>query len=453
MTVAPDAAAAGFDRARLDQASAPLKMAIEAGDLAGGVTLVWREGRLADVTVTGLADIAERRPMTRDTLFRVASMTKPVTSVAALMLLEEGVWSLQDPISRWAPEFAAMRVLRRPDGPLDDTAPAARPITLEDLFAHRSGLAYGFTSVGPIAHAHQSALGDPLTADMPVDDWMQALAGLPLTFQPGERFHYGLSTDVLGVLVGRASGLGFREFLFERVFRPLGMADTDFYIPPAKRGRAATLYRGEAGKPLEPIAFPARDTAPQFCGGGGGLISTADDYLPFARALLNGGEADGVRLLKPETVAMMRANRLTDAQRTHDFLGMPFWSSQGFGLGVLDDPRSPAARLDGGGARGRLRLAGRLRHLVAGRSGRGYGADLPDPGLSAARPRGGRQHGPSQPAPGRAPGPAAVAEAGLRGARLSRSGRSRAAARTHEDQPARERRLAGQADEHGKAGG
>lgn len=332
----------GFDAERLAGASAPLRMAIEGGDLAGGVTVVWRKGEIVDVQTLGLADLGQKRPMARDTLFRIASMTKPVTSVAALMLVEAGAWRLDDPITRWAPEFSNMRVLRRPDGPLDETEPAARPITLEDLLTHRSGLAYGFTSVGPIAHAHEAALGDILTADMDPDEWMTALAGLPLTYQPGERFHYSLSTDVLGVMVGRAAQTSFRDFLMERIFLPLGMTDTDFYIPAGKRDRAAVVYRGEIGKTLEPLNFPARDDPPRFCGGGGGLISTADDYLAFARVLLGGGEAAGVRLLKPATVEMMRSNRLTDVQRTHDFLGMPFWQSQGFGLGlsmILDPAR------------------------------------------------------------------------------------------------------------------
>jgi CubicO group peptidase (beta-lactamase class C family) len=164
---------------------------------------------------------------------------------------------------------------------------------------------------------------------------MKALGGLPLTFPPGERFHYSHATDVLGFIVGRIAGMGFREFLQERIFAPLGMIDTDFYVPAEKRERAAVVYKqDDKTGALEPVTFRGAGSAPAFCGGGGGLISTADDYLKFARALLSGGEAEGVRLLKPENVALMCANRLTDAQRADTFLGMPFWMGQGFGLGV-----------------------------------------------------------------------------------------------------------------------
>jgi CubicO group peptidase (beta-lactamase class C family) len=328
-------AMSGFDLGALEHAPDVLQGAIDSGDLAGGLTLIWRKGEVVQLAMRGKRDLARDLPMERDTLFRIASMTKPVTTVAALMLMEEGKLSLDDPITKWAPEFANRRVLVDPEGPIDNTVPAARDITIEDLMTHRSGLAYGFSSVGPIAHAYEAALGDILNQAMGADAWMKALATLPLSYQPGERFHYSLSTDVLGFIVGRIGGAGFREFLIERIFQPLGMADTDFYIPPEKRDRAAIVYRMvEATGALEPVHFNRADTPPAFCGGGGGLISTADDYLEFARMLLNGGEVDGVRLLKAETVAMMRTNRLTDAQRAITFMGMPFWLGQGFGLGL-----------------------------------------------------------------------------------------------------------------------
>ncbi|MEO9213690.1 MAG: serine hydrolase domain-containing protein [Caulobacteraceae bacterium] len=188
-----------------------------------------------------------------------------------------------------------------------------------------------------MAHAHQTALGDVLNSRMSPDDWMAALGDLPLSWPPGDRFHYSHATDVLGFLVGRIAGTGFRDFLFRRIFEPLGMVDTDFYVPPEKRGRAAVVYRpDEATGALRPVAFDRHETPPAYCGGGGGLVSTADDYLKFARMLLGQGEVDGVRLLKPETVALMTANRLSEDQRAIDFLGMPFWSGagQGFGLGL-----------------------------------------------------------------------------------------------------------------------
>jgi CubicO group peptidase (beta-lactamase class C family) len=319
----------------LSQIPGVLNTVIEAGDLSGAVTLVWRGGEVVRVDTLGRRNIAEDLPMTRDTIFRIASMTKPITSVAALMLMEEGKLSLDDPITKWAPEFAEMKVLASATGPLDETYPAPRDITIDDLMTHRAGLAYGFTSIGPIAHAHQKALGDVLNAPLAADAWMKALGGLPLSYPPGERFHYSHATDVLGFLVGRIAGMDFRDFLMSRVFEPLGMADTDFYIPPEKRSRGAVVYSlDDKTGALEPVAFRTHDTPPAFCGGGGGLVSTADDYLKFARPLLNGGEVDGVRLLKPETVAMMRTNRLTEAQRAVPFMGIPFWLGQGFGLGL-----------------------------------------------------------------------------------------------------------------------
>jgi CubicO group peptidase (beta-lactamase class C family) len=327
--------AAAFNSQTLASIPSMLQGVVENGDLSGAVTLAWRKGEIVQVNVLGQADIENRWPMRRDTLFRIASMTKPVTSVAALMLMEEGRFKLSDPITSWAPEFADMRVLRSPSGPLEDTYPSPREITFDDLFTHRAGLAYGFTSVGPIAYAHQDALGDVLNSGMTPDAWMKALGGLPLTHPPGGRFHYSHATDVLGFIVGRIAGTGFREFLAERIFAPLGMTDTDFFVPAEKRERAAVVYKqDDKTGTLEPVKFHSTGSAPAFCGGGGGLISTADDYLKVARMLLGDGEVDGVRLLKPETVALMRGNRLTDAQRADTFLGMPFWMGQGFGLGV-----------------------------------------------------------------------------------------------------------------------
>jgi CubicO group peptidase (beta-lactamase class C family) len=177
------------------------------------------------------------------------------------------------------------------------------------------------------------------------DAWLAALGTLPLSYPPGERFHYSHATDVLGFLVARIEGKTLGEVLKERILGPLGMADTDFWCPPEKRHRMAKLYRaGEAGTPLEDVSFPHSDGPPVFEGGGGALISSADDYLKFARMILSGGELDGVRLVKPETLSLMMANRLTEAQRQFPFMGIPFWLGQGFGLGlsVIVDPEKQA---------------------------------------------------------------------------------------------------------------
>jgi CubicO group peptidase (beta-lactamase class C family) len=331
----------GFASERLARIPEALQRHIDSGDLAGAVTLLWRHGEVVQVNTLGSRNLELDLPMERGTLFRIASMTKPVTTLAALMLLEDGKFALDDRIDRWAPEFGTLRVLRDPNGALDATEAASRPITFDDLMTHRAGLAYAFTSIGPIAKAYEEALGTPLAPD----PWMAALGKLPLSFQPGQRFHYSHATDVLGFIVGRIAGMPFRDFLLERIFNPLGMRDTDFWIPPVKRGRAAVVYRADTTTDtLQRVPFPEHDAPPAFCAGGGGLISTADDYLTFARLLLQGGAVDGVRLLTPQTVALMCTDRLTPAQRQIPFMGIPFWAGQGFGLGlsVISDPEKQA---------------------------------------------------------------------------------------------------------------
>jgi CubicO group peptidase (beta-lactamase class C family) len=336
---------AGMSAEALAQIPPSLQAVVDAGDLSGFVTLIWRKGEIVQLNTLGHRDVAAGKPMTRDTMFRIASMTKPITSVAALMLMEEGKLSLDDPITKWAPEFANMKVLKSPTGPLDEVYDSPRDITIDDLMTHRSGLAYGFTSIGPIAHAYEAALGSPLANPHAPDLWMARLAELPLSYPPGERFHYSHATDVLGFLVGRIAGTTFQAFLQKRILGPLGMVDTDFWCPPEKRDRMARLYRidPETDK-LQDVSFVHEDAQPAFCGGGGGLISTVDDYLKFARLMLNRGELDGVRLISPETHALMTANRLTPEQREIPFMGIPFWMGQGFGLGVsvITDPEKQA---------------------------------------------------------------------------------------------------------------
>jgi CubicO group peptidase (beta-lactamase class C family) len=328
-------AAHGFDANKLAAVPPVLQGVVDAGDLSGIVTLVWRDGEDVQFNAVGKRDIEHNKPMTRDTLFRIASMTKPITSVAALMLMEEGKLKLDDPISKWLPEFAEMEVMRDPAGELNNTYPSPRPITVEDLMTHRAGLAYGFSSRGALAKAHEEKLGMPLQSNKTPDEWLAALADLPLTYPPGERLHYSHATDVLGLLVGRVAGMPFREFLMQKILKPLGMKDTDFYVPKEKRDRAAVVYQQDpATGALKPVPFAQYDEAPSFNSGGGGLISTADDYLAFARMLLNRGELNGRRYLKKETVELMTTNHLTPQQRADTFLGIPLWMGQGFGLGV-----------------------------------------------------------------------------------------------------------------------
>jgi CubicO group peptidase (beta-lactamase class C family) len=258
----------GFDPAVLAQVPPVLQASVDNGALSGMVTLVWRRGEVVQVNTLGQRDLEARLPMERDTLFRIASMTKPVTSLAAMMLIEEGKLRLEDPITKWLPEFKDMQVLKDPSGPVDQTYPAPREITVEDLFTHRSGLAYGFSAQGPIAHAYEKALGSPLVNRLTPDEWLKALASLPLLYPPGERLHYSHATDVLGFLIARIEGKPLGQVLKARIFDPLGMTDTGFWVSPEKRGRMAKLYKAPPeGGPLKDASLPMADAPPAFEGG------------------------------------------------------------------------------------------------------------------------------------------------------------------------------------------
>ncbi len=325
----------GFDRERLAAVEPALQAFIDRGELSGIVTLTSKSGTIVQSSALGWRDMESASPMRTDTLFRIASMTKPITSAAALRLVEEKRIALDQPISTWAPELADPRVLCAAAGPLDETEPAGRPITFEDLLTHRSGLSYGFFSEGPIQQAYFDVLGNPSMNTMTPDEWLAALGTLPLAYQPGERFHYGHSTDVLGFLIGRIEGRPLRDVLRERIFEPLGMTDTDFWLPPAKRDRLASIYEfDEAAGGLSKVEMSMYDEPPGYTPGGGGLISSAGDYHRFARMLLQRGEFEGVRLMRQETVESMLTNRLTAAQRQVPFAGMPLWRKSGFGLGL-----------------------------------------------------------------------------------------------------------------------
>jgi CubicO group peptidase (beta-lactamase class C family) len=315
---------------------ASIREAVDAGVLAGAVTLVWRGGRIEQVNEIGHRDIDAGLPMRRDTVFRIASMTKPVTVAAAMALVEEGKLALTDPVTKWLPELADLRVLDTPGGPLDRTHPARRPITVDDLMTHRSGLAYFFSVTGPLARAYGR-----ISAKQSPDAWLAEIAALPLQHQPGDRMTYSNATDVLGVLLERIEGATLQEVLAERILGPLGMADTGFFVDPRNRGRTATMYKLTDDDTLSHDAMgPPATTPPPFCMGGANLFSTADDYLRFARMLLEGGTLDGVRVLSEESVRSMRTDRLTPEQKRQPFLGMPFWIGRGFGLNlsVVTDP-------------------------------------------------------------------------------------------------------------------
>lgn len=320
----------------LDANRASIAEAIDAGLLAGAVTLAWHAGEVVQVNELGHRDLAAGLPMQRDTVFRIASMSKPVTVAAAMTLVDEGRFTLRDEIAHWIPELADVRVLAQPQGPVDATVPLRRPITFDDLMTHRSGLAYPFSVAGPLARSYAR-----LSHRQNEDRWLAELAALPLAHQPGERVTYSHGTDVLGIAVARIAGKPLHQVLSERIFDPLGMRDTGFAISMVQRRRMATMYAlGENDQLRDDVMGQPPLTPPEFCAGGAGLMSTADDYLQFARMLLGDGTVDGVHVLSPESVRLMRTDRLTDEQKQQNFLGGPFWIGRGFGLSmsVVTDP-------------------------------------------------------------------------------------------------------------------
>ena len=325
-----------------NEIEAALQKVVDAGELAGAATLVWRAGwSEAQTACAGWRDVEAKQPVERDTIFRIASMTKPITSVAALMLLEEGRIALADPVSRYAPEFSETRVLRSPEGPLDETDALERPITFQDLLTHRAGFTYPDFHRGPIAQAYRDAIGDEIDSDVAPDEWITKLASLPLIGQPGAAMYYGQSTDLLGLLLARIEGTSLGEMLKRRIFDPLGMNDTSFLVPRQKRDRRAAAYGfDEKGRLIRQVAWSGAFVAERpddmaYESGSGGLWSTVDDYLRFARLFVSDGAVDGVRLLRPETLALMVTNQLTAGQRVNPpWVGVGVSAGRGFGMGV-----------------------------------------------------------------------------------------------------------------------
>jgi len=330
------------------------------GELAGVVALAWRPGQPIRSIVVGRRDVDRDLPVTRDTIFRIASLTKPVTTVAALALLDEGRFTLDDPVTRVAPELEHVRVLEDPDGPLDHTVPAGRAITFRDLLTHRSGLTYGEFHRGPIGAAYAAALGGQIDNALSSDEWIARLATLPLVDQPGAAFHYGVSTDLLGFLLARIEGTTLGAVLRRRVLDPLGMRDTHFVVPRDKRHRRAALTGFDGAGRLTTLAvapgghaLAERPDAMTFEAGGGGLWSTADDYLAFARLFVGRGAVDGVRVLRSDSCARMMSNQLTPTQRAGArMLGRaPFTEGHGYGMGVAvvtEPDRADVLRCRGG---------------------------------------------------------------------------------------------------------
>jgi len=316
---------------------------VAGSELAGFVALVWRPDRPIRSIVIGRRDVDRDLPVTRDTIFRIASATKPITTVAALTLLDDGRFGLDDPITRVAPELRSLRVLEDPEGPLDATVPAGRAISFRDLLTHRSGLTYGEFHRGPIGRAYKATLGATIDNALSGDEWIAGLATLPLIDQPGAAFHYSVSTDLLGFLLARIEGTTLGAVLRQRLLKPLGMHDTDFNVPHDKRHRRAALTGFDAAGRLTTLAavpgghvLTERPDSMIFESGGQGLWSTADDYLAFARLFVGGGAVDGVRILRPDTCSLMMSNQLTTRQRSGArMLGQAsFAKGHGYGMGV-----------------------------------------------------------------------------------------------------------------------
>ncbi len=310
---------------------------VERGELPGAVALVAR-GETVHADVVGVQDYASQQPMRRDTIFRIASMTKPVLAAVALMFIEEGRFALDDPVDRWLPELAGRRVLRAIDSPLDDTVPAERPISVRDLMTMGFGLGAVMAPHG--SYPIQSAMAERGVAPGPgqipfgPEEFMRRLGELPLIHQPGARWLYHTASDVLGVLIARVAGRPLGEALAERLFVPLGMTDTGFHLPKTKAGRLATAYcwnaQGDAVESwerdldnayIDPPAFPNL------------LVSTADDYLAFARMLLAKGRGPTGRILSRASVTLMMTDQITPEQKAASFFAPGFWDTNGWGFG------------------------------------------------------------------------------------------------------------------------
>ncbi|MFG2947474.1 serine hydrolase domain-containing protein [Streptomyces adustus] len=310
-----------------------LRTYVKNGTVPGAVGLVAR-GDDVEVVTVGSADAEGTAPMARDSIFRIASITKPITAAAVLMLVEDGRIGLDSPIEDWLPELSSPMAVRTPASPVEDVVPAARPITVEDLLSFRAGWGFPADFSLPAVRALFEVQKDGRfpQACPPPDVWVAALAEVPLLHQPGEAWLYHTCSDLQGVLVARASGGTLPDFLAERIFEPLGMRDTAFEVPAERRHRFTAAYQPGPDDTLV-LADPpdgAWSREPAFPSGGGGLTATADDWLAFARMLLAGGEANDRRLLSPTSVSRMTTNHLTAGQRE---AGTLFLEGQGWGYG------------------------------------------------------------------------------------------------------------------------
>jgi CubicO group peptidase (beta-lactamase class C family) len=340
---------------------------IDAGRFPGTQLLVYRRGKVVHHSVQGFADVERKMPVKEDTIYRIYSMTKPLTSVAFMMLVEEGLVAIDEPVHKYIPEWKDLGVFVAGTAPAFLTRPPSRPMLIVDLLRHTSGLTYGFQQRSNVDAAYRDKkLGEVVTSGT-LQSMVDELARIPLEFSPGEAWNYSLSTDVIGYLIGKISGIPFEQFLKARILDPLGMTDTDFHVPPSKAHRFAACYSADpqggmtfhAGQRRGGLTLQDDPTTsaylapPEFISGGGGLCSTVADYLTFCRALLNGGELDGVRLIGPKTLTLMATNHipggrdLTEVSRS--MFSEAAYKGIGFGLGFAVTMR-PAETLIAGSA-------------------------------------------------------------------------------------------------------
>lgn len=337
----------GFCARRLERLSGVLRGYVDRGEIAGAVALLARQDDVHVVT-EGTMRLGGGSAMERDTIFRIASMTKPIVAVAAMMLVEETKLRLDDPVERWLPELANRKVLRRMESAPDDTVPAKRSITLRDILTMRWGI--GATMAPAGTYPIQKVITDlgigpgPMPPPFAPDELMRRYRDLPLMHQPGEKWMYHNGFDILGVLIARVSGMGLEDFLAQRIFEPLGMRDTAFTVPESKAGRLAGCYHHDGVK-LDMFAEDRGGQSPRgkmFASGSTGLVSTVDDYLAFGRMMLNFGTLDGTRLLSRPAVEVMTTDHITEAQKVASPFFPGFWDNHGYGFGV-----STVTRRDG----------------------------------------------------------------------------------------------------------
>ncbi|QOZ24605.1 serine hydrolase [Bradyrhizobium sp. CCBAU 51753] len=343
---------AGMSTPALNRLEAHLKTRyIDAGRFPGTQLLIYRRGKIVHSTVQGFADLERKVPVKDDTIYRIYSMTKPITSVAFMMLVEEGRVAIDEPVAKYIPEWKNLGVFLAGNAPAFLTRPPNRPMLIVDLLRHTSGLTYGFQQRSNVDAAYREHKIGEVEKAGSLDSMIEGLAKIPLEFSPGEAWNYSVATDVLGYLVGKISGMPFEQFLKERIFKPLGMNDTDFFVPADKANRFAACYSADPQGGFNPLAAERKGTLtlqddpttssflspPSLVSGGGGLCSTAADYLTFCRALLNGGELGGVRLLGPKTLKLMTSNHLPGGvdlpAMSRSLFSEAAYNGIGFGLG------------------------------------------------------------------------------------------------------------------------